>query len=104
MKSIYSIIFVLLLNLPSLINLEHFLNFDHHEVCEEVKLHFHEKESTCVSCEFNRNFQDVNFENKDFKLVNTQSFNLNFPIKNLIFSSQYFLSSYSRGPPLSYFI
>ena len=99
MKNILSVIFVLLLNLPTVVNLEHFFDDSHHEVCTESSEHFHEKESVCVSCEFIRNLHDINFNKVGFSFVNIQLNFLDVSIKKLIFYSQYFLSTHSRGPP-----
>ena len=104
MKNIISIIFVLLLNIPTLISLDHFFDSYHQELCLESKEHLHEKEVDCVSCDFLINFQDVSFEQNDFNLVGTQSYSLNFSLIKLIYSSQHFLSNHSRGPPASYFV
>ena len=74
LKSIISLLFVFLLNLPSLISLEHFFDDNHHQVCVEGKVHFHEKESVCVSCEFIRNFQDIELDQSHFVFIDNQSF------------------------------
>ena len=104
LKSIISLLFVFLLNLPSLISLEHFFDDNHHQVCVEGKVHFHEKESVCVSCEFIRNFQDIELDQSHFVFIDNQSFSIITFNRNLIYSSQYFLISLSRGPPKASFI
>jgi hypothetical protein len=104
LKSILSIIFVFLLSLPSLISLEHFFDDNHHQVCVEGKEHFHEKESVCSSCEFIRNLQDVKLDQNQFTFIDNQPISFNFINRNLIYSSQHFLISFSRGPPLISFI
>ena len=104
LKSIISLLFVFLLNLPSLVSLEHFFNDNHHQVCVEGKVHFHEKESVCVSCEFIRNFQDIELDQNHFVFIDNKTFSKISSNRNLIYSSQYFLSSFSRGPPAASFI
>jgi hypothetical protein len=104
LKSIISLLFVFLLNLPGLISLEHFFGDNHHQVCVEGKVHFHEKESVCVSCEFIRNFQDIELDQNHFVFIDNQSFSIITIDRNLIYSSQYFLISLSRGPPKASFI
>ncbi|MGY8920031.1 MAG: hypothetical protein ACKVJ4_06650 [Flavobacteriales bacterium] len=99
MKNIISIIFVLLLNIPTLISLDHFFDSYHQELCLESKEHLHEKEVDCVSCDFLRNFQDISFENSYFNFESPQYFSTYFFSINLIFTSKYFLSYFSRGPP-----
>mgnify|MGYP003686318155 FL=1 len=101
LKSIISLLFVFLLNLPSLISLEHYFDDNHHQVCVEGKVHFHEKESVCVSCEFIRNFQDIELDQSHFVFIDNQSFSVITINRNLIYSSQFFLFSFSRGPPPS---
>lgn len=104
LKSILSIIFVFLLSLPSLISLEHFFDDNHHQVCVEGKVHFHEKESVCVGCEFIRNFQDIELDQSHFVFIDNQFFSTITININLIYSPQYFLISFSRGPPTASFI
>jgi hypothetical protein len=104
LKSILSIIFVFLLSLPSLIGLEHFFDDNHHEVCTEGKVHFHEKESVCISCEFIRNLQDIKLDQNYFSFIDSQPFSIDCIDRNLIYSSQHFLISFSRGPPVNIFI
>ena len=104
LKSILSIIFVFLLSLPSLIGLEHFFDDDHHEVCTEGKVHFHEKESVCISCEFIRNLQDIKLDQNQFTFTDNQPISINYINRNIIYSSQHFLISFSRGPPEVSFI
>tara|TARA_B100001059_G_scaffold21678_1_gene17426 strand:+ start:668 stop:976 length:309 start_codon:yes stop_codon:yes gene_type:complete len=101
LKSVLSILFIFLLSLPSLISLEHFFDDSHHQVCVEGKLHLHEKESACFSCEFIRNFQDFKLDKNHLSFNDNQSFSDNFINRNLIYFSQYFLISFSRGPPYS---
>jgi hypothetical protein len=101
LKSILSILFVFLLSLPNLISLEHFFDDSHHQVCVEGKVHFHEKELVCVSCEFVRNFKVFKLDKKYISFNDNQSFSVNFIDRNLIYSSQCFLISFSRGPPYS---
>ena len=104
LKSILSIIFVFLLSLPSLIGLEHFFDDNHHEVCTEGKVHFHEKESVCISCDFIRNLQEVKLYQNHFSFIDNQHTSINFINRNVIYSTQYFLISFSRGPPVNSFI
>jgi len=104
LKSILSILFIFLLSLPNLISLEHFFDDSHHQVCVEGKVHFHEKETACFSCEFTRNFQDFKLDKNHFSFNDNQPFSVNFINRNLIYSSQFFLFSFSRGPPPSTFI
>jgi|TARA_B100001094_G_scaffold168548_1_gene162978 hypothetical protein len=104
LKSILSIIFVFLLSLPSLIGLEHFFDDNHHEVCTEGKVHFHEKESVCISCEFIRNLQDIKLDQNQFTFTDNQPISINYINRNIIYSSQHFLISFSRGPPEVSFI
>ena len=104
LKSILSIIFVFLLSLPSLIGLEHFFDDNHHEVCTEGKVHFHEKESVCISCEFIRNLQDFKLDQNQVTFIDNQPISINFINRNVIYSSQYFLISFSRGPPVNILI
>ena len=103
-KSILSILFIFLLSLPNLISLEHFFDDNHHQVCVEGKVHFHEKESVCISCDFIRNLQDFKFDKNYFSFIDNQSISINFTNRNEIYSSQHFLISFSRGPPASSFI
>ena len=104
LKSILSIIFVFLLSLPTLISLEHFFDDNHHQVCVEGKEHFHEKESVCISCEFIRNLQDIQLDQNQVTFIDNQPISINFINRNVIYSSQHFLISFSRGPPSISFI
>ena len=104
LKSILSIIFVFLLSLPTLISLEHFFDDNHHQVCVEGKEHFHEKESVCISCEFIRNLQDVKLDQNQVTFIDNQPISINFINRNVIYSSQHILISFSRGPPSISFI
>ena len=101
LKSVLSILFIFLLSLPSLISLEHFFDDSHHQVCVEGKLHLHEKESACFSCEFIRNFQDIELDQNHFVFTDNKPFSKISINRNLIYSSQYSLTSFSRGPPCS---
>jgi len=104
LKSILSIIFVFLLSLPTLISLGHFFEDNHHQVCIEGKEHFHEKESVCSSCEFIRNLQDIKLDQNQFTFTDNQPISINYINRNIIYSSQHFLISFSRGPPEVSFI
>jgi len=104
LKSILSIIFVFLLSLPTLISLEHFFDDNHHQVCVEGKEHFHEKESVCISCDFIRNLQEVKLDQNHFSFIENQPRSISFINRNVIYSTQYFLISFSRGPPSTSFI
>lgn len=104
LKSILSILFIFLLSLPNLISLEHFFDDNHHQVCVEGKVHFHEKESVCISCDFIRNLQEVKLYQNHFSFIDNQYISVNFINRNVIYSSQYYLISFSRGPPASSFI
>jgi len=104
LKSILSIIFVFLLSLPTLISLEHFFDDNHHQVCIEGKVHFHQKESVCSSCEFIRNLQDIKLDQNQFTFTDNQPISINYINRNIIYSSQHFLISFSRGPPEVSFI
>ena len=104
LKSILSILFIFLLSLPNLISLEHFFDDNHHQVCVEGKEHFHEKESVCISCDFIRNLQEVKLYQNHFSFIDNQYISVNFINRNVIYSSQHFLISFSRGPPASSFI
>ena len=104
LKSILSILFIFLLSLPNLISLEHFFDDNHHQVCVEGKVHFHEKESVCISCDFIRNLQEVKLSQNHFRFIDNQHTSINFINRNVIYSSQYYLISFSRGPPGSSFI
>ena len=104
LKSILSIIFVFLLSLPTLISLEHFFDDNHHQVCVEGKEHFHEKGSVCISCDFIRNLQEVILDQNHFSFIENQPQSISFINRNVIYSTQYFLISFSRGPPSTSFI
>ena len=85
LKSILSLLFVFLLNLPGLISLEHFFGENHHQVCVEGKVHFHEKESVCISCEFIRNLQDIKLDQNQFTFTDNQPISINYINRNIIF-------------------
>ena len=90
LKSILSIIFVFLLSLPSLIGLEHFFDDNHHEVCTEGKVHFHEKESVCISCEFIRNLQDIKLDQNQFTFTDNQPISINYINRNILYLKIFF--------------
>ena len=77
LKSILSILFIFLLSLPNLISLEHFFDDNHHQVCVEGKVHFHEKESVCISCDFIRYLQDVKLYNNHFSFCTSRYCRIN---------------------------
>ena len=60
MKKILSIFLLILLSFPSFIGLHHLVNEDH-TLCNEQKVHLHEQELDCFTCEYIRISFDYNF-------------------------------------------
>ncbi|MBT7624091.1 MAG: hypothetical protein HN595_06135 [Flavobacteriaceae bacterium] len=98
MKRILSLLLIVILSLPSIFGLNHFLNEDH-IVCNEQETHVHELEIDCLTCDYLRKSFDYSFnefENSDSNFLNTAEYKISI-IE--IFSSNFINGFDSRGPP-----
>ena len=103
MKKIISIFLLTLLSFPSFIGLHHFVNEDH-TLCNEQKVHLHEQELDCFTCEYIRISFDYNFN--DFEYLDNS---FSFFYENIIIKSEkpslFFINYfYLRGPPSNYLL
>ena len=98
MKRILSILLIVILSLPSIFGLNHFLNEDH-VFCNEQGIHFHEYEIECSTCDFIR--LNSNYNSNSFEYLDNQ---FSFSHKLIFFYNDEYFSSLinyfeSRGPP-----
>jgi len=97
-KRILSFVLIVILSLPSIFGLNHFLNEDH-IVCNEQETHFHKLEIDCLTCDYLRKSFDYSsnkFENSENNFLSTAEYKISI-IE--IFSSNFINGFDSRGPP-----
>ena len=98
MKRILSILLIVILSLPSIFGLNHFLNEDH-IVCNEQQTHIHELEIDCLTCDYLRKSFDYSsneFKNSESNFLNIAEYKI---FLREIFSSNFINGFDSRGPP-----
>ncbi len=98
MKRILSFVLIVILSLPSIFGLNHFLNEDH-IVCNEQQTHIHELEIDCLTCDYLRKSFDYSsneFENLESNFLNIAEYKI---FLREIFSSNFINGFDSRGPP-----
>jgi len=97
-KRILSFVLIVILSLPSIFGLNHFLNEDH-IVCNEQQTHIHELEIDCLTCDYLRKSFDYSsneFENLESNFLNIAEYKI---FLREIFSSNFINGFDSRGPP-----
>ena len=98
MEKILSFLLIVILSLPSIFGLNHFLNEDH-IVCNEQETHVHELEIDCLTCDYLRKSFDYSFnefENSDSNFSNSSEYKI---LLRERFSSNFINGFDSRGPP-----
>ena len=98
MKNVISILFLVLLSFPSFIGLHHFISEDH-TLCNEQKVHLHEQELDCFTCDYIRISFDYNSNDFEYLGSDFSFFNDDIIIQKEIYFSLYFNAFDSRGPP-----
>jgi len=97
-KRILSFVLIVILSLPSIFGLNHFLNEDH-IVCNEQQTHIHELEIDCLTCDYLRKSFDYSsneFENLESNFLNIAEYKI---FLREIFYSNFINGFDSRGPP-----